>query len=378
MPLPSVRGQGAPPPPGMSLTEPWNSRRSLADLDPLAPGTEGNLGSNEGKSRTSVFWFVLVLGAGLMAPWNSWVLAYRYFDMVFNCHEGMEKNAECEEDSYHLVQYHFTTAFYVPTGLAVLLMLTRRGERVSIRARVVFALVLNVAVLLVVPAFVLAGTFSYIPRGGTPADSWVWYAMLGTITLSGINTGVLYGSLFSYITVLPARYTQACMAGVAMSGAVLDLTWVVIKLISGLLKIDNLEAKQHAQVISFFCISAGLSMACIPVFIKLRRSPLVAYFKEQQDKVKRTRPRLSQHMSADTGGTAGIEGGWDSGASINQGRFALGAMADDRVIFAGIKPYALSVMWNSRTIRSGSEQSDNSAPVHLLNAYSTVSDPTVC
>jgi hypothetical protein len=147
VPLPSVRGQGAPPPPGMSLTEPWNSRRSLADLDPLAPGTEGNLGSNEGKSRTSVFWFVLVLGAGLMAPWNSWVLAYRYFDMVFNCHEGMEKNAECEEDSYHLVQYHFTTAFYVPTGLAVLLMLTRRGERVSIRARVVFALVLNVAVL---------------------------------------------------------------------------------------------------------------------------------------------------------------------------------------------------------------------------------------
>lgn len=127
--------------------------------------------------KTSVYWFVFVLGAGIMAPWNSWVLAYRYFDLVrcpalhhcgvrkttaaschpilgmragcarhlatadasgrewwrrarqvFNCRGG----AVCAKDPYHWVQFHFTAFFYVAAALSTLLMLTRCGRRVSV------------------------------------------------------------------------------------------------------------------------------------------------------------------------------------------------------------------------------------------------------
>lgn len=73
----------------MSLHE-GLKRQSLGSFDPMAPGTEGRRGE---EGTTSVYWFILVLGTGIMAPWNSWVLAYRYFDMVFNCQTNEEVGA---------------------------------------------------------------------------------------------------------------------------------------------------------------------------------------------------------------------------------------------------------------------------------------------
>ena len=143
------------------------------------------------------------------------------------------------------MSYHFTAFFYLPAALAVLLMLTRAGHRVSIRARIVIALSLNVLVMFVVPIFVRFGTFSYVARGGTPADAWVWTSMLLAIVLSGLTTGILYGSMFSFISVLPPRYTQACMLGLALSGVLLSCAWVAVKGTCSLFGL-KLDERQHA------------------------------------------------------------------------------------------------------------------------------------
>ena len=245
------------------------------------------------------------------------------------------QGADCGDGRYHLVSYHFTAAFYLPAALAVLLMLTRAGNRVSIRARIVIALLLNVLVMFVVPIFVRFGTFSYVARGGTPADAWVWTSMLLAIVLSGLTTGILYGSMFSFISVLPPRYTQACMLGLALSGVLLSCAWVAVKGTCSLFGL-KLDERQHAEVILFFGSSGLFSLGCLPVFIKLLRSDLLAYFKEQSDKVARTQPRLSQHMQ--------IQG---DGVGLNRADGGKGGIAStDLAIITTIRSHALAVTWN--------------------------------
>ena len=87
------------------------------DFDPLAPAATVY---DSGRTNTA-YWCCVVLGSGVVFPWNSWILAYRYFDVVFGA------------DRY--VEYSFTLCYYLPAVLAILAML-RSGERVSIRARI--------------------------------------------------------------------------------------------------------------------------------------------------------------------------------------------------------------------------------------------------
>ena len=121
----------------------------LGELDPLAPGD----GVAAAGARRA-YWLTVLLGSGTLAPWNAWLLAYRYFDTVF----GQERD----------VQYVFTACYYAPTALVILLMLrpSRLMGRLSTRARIVIAYSVNVVLLLLVPLFVAMGTFSWDARGG--------------------------------------------------------------------------------------------------------------------------------------------------------------------------------------------------------------------
>jgi len=160
----------------------------LGDIDPLAPG-RGVAQSGGVRAK----WLIGLMGAGTLAPWNAWLLAYGYFDTVFGEHYN--------------IAYVFTVCYFAPTALTILLMLRRTPlSRISVRARIVFAYITNTLLLLVPVVLVLLGTFDPEPRGGTPPDAFPW--MVVVIVLSGMTTGILYGSLFSYITILPPSYTQ--------------------------------------------------------------------------------------------------------------------------------------------------------------------------
>ena len=53
----------------------------LGDIDPLAPGRGV---AQSGGLRAK--WLIGLMGAGTLAPWNAWLLAYGYFDTVFGEH----------------------------------------------------------------------------------------------------------------------------------------------------------------------------------------------------------------------------------------------------------------------------------------------------
>ena len=57
----------------------------LGELDPLAPGD----GVAAAGARRA-YWLTVLLGSGTLAPWNAWLLAYRYLDTVF----GQERDVQ--------------------------------------------------------------------------------------------------------------------------------------------------------------------------------------------------------------------------------------------------------------------------------------------
>ena len=308
----------------------------LGELDPLAPGD----GVAAAGARRA-YWLTVLMGSGTLAPWNAWLLAYRYFDTVF----GQARD----------VQYVFTACYYTPAALVVLLMLrpSQVMRRLSTRARIVFAYSVNVVLLMMVPLFVVLGTFSWDPRGGTPNDAWV--PMIVVVTLSGLTTGILYASLFSYITMLPQHYTQGCMSGLAASGAGLAVLKILAMLIfggeSGTSQDHENDAEaslaQHAEVVVFFVLAAATSLACIFAFGLLRNSDVVKHYDTRRAAGRGARHSLQAHILAEAadGGSA-----WGTAA----GRTSFGrnstvmnnAAISDRLILASIKTYAFAVLWN--------------------------------
>lgn len=303
--------------------------RMLGELDPLAPG--------DGVAATGArraYWLTVLMGSGTLAPWNAWLLTYRFFDTVF----GHERD----------VQYVFTACYYTPAALVVLLMLrpSRLQGRISTRARIVFAFSFNVVLLLLVPVFVVLGTFSWDPRGGTPNDAWA--PMVAVVTLSGLSTGMLYASLFSYITVLPQQYTQACMSGLAASGAGMAVVRMMVKMMFGHDSDANHDVDvneyQHAEVVAFFIMAAAISLGCIVAFALLRNSDVVKHYDTRRTAGRSARHSLQTHIIKSTDSTSG----WGASSSTSFGRTSMVAngSASDKVILTSIKSYAFAVLWN--------------------------------
>lgn len=301
----------------------------LGEIDPLAPGD----GIAAAGARRA-YWLTVLMGSGTLAPWNAWLLAYNYFDTVFG--QGRD------------VQYVFTACYYAPAALVVLLMLrpSQVMRRLSTRARIVLSYSVNVVLLLVVPLFVVAGTFSWDPRGGTPDDAWV--PMIVVVTVSGLSTGILYASLFSYITMLPQQYTQACMSGLAASGAGLALVRILAKLIFGSGSETshdhekNAEASlaQHAEVVVFFGLAAATSLACIVAFSLLRKSDVVKHYDTRRTAGRSARHSLQAHILSESDGASS----W--GGAAGRTSMSIKATTSDRVILTSIKTYAFAVLWN--------------------------------
>jgi hypothetical protein len=303
----------------------------LGELDPLAPGD----GVAAAGARRA-YWLTVLMGSGTLAPWNAWLLAYNYFDTVF----GQKRD----------VQYVFTACYFGPAALVVLLMLrpSQVMRRLSTRARIVLSYSINVVLLVVVPLFVVAGTFSWDPRGGTPDDAWV--PMIVVVTVSGLSTGILYASIFSYITMLPQHYTQACMSGLAASGAGLALVRILAKLTLGgdsetshdHEKDAKASLAQHAEVVVFFGLAAATSLACIVAFGLLRKSDVVKHYDTRRTAGRGARHSLQAHILAESDGTSS----WGAGTSFGRTSMVMNATTSDRVILTSIKTYAFAVLWN--------------------------------
>lgn len=137
-----------------------------------------------------------ILGAGILLPWNSFINAVDYFDVLYpNTHTDRV----------------FALAYMIPC-LIVLLLLTFYGQQYSSRSRINSGFLTYLAVFLFVP---LMDAVWIRGNKGTKATH---YLTVASALVLGIADALVQASLVGLAGELPERYMQSLIAGTAASG----------------------------------------------------------------------------------------------------------------------------------------------------------------
>ena len=138
----------------------------------------------------------LLLGAGYLVPWNAYITAIDYFELLYP--RGQ-------------IGRVFSILYMVPAVFSILLI-TAFGRNIPSHIRVNAGLVLFIAMLLLVP---LMNIFFIPDNTGTGATYGV---TIFAVVVNGIADALVQGSIVGSTGELPERYMQALMVGTAISG----------------------------------------------------------------------------------------------------------------------------------------------------------------
>eukprot|EP01006_Ploeotia_vitrea_P017716 TRINITY_DN48955_c0_g1_i1.p1 TRINITY_DN48955_c0_g1~~TRINITY_DN48955_c0_g1_i1.p1 ORF type:complete len:518 (+),score=293.41 TRINITY_DN48955_c0_g1_i1:115-1668(+) len=191
--------------------------------------------------------FVLV-GAGLLFPWNSVISAVDYWKIHF-------------PDAPAL--FYFSIS-YQTLNMLGLVLVVRYGQRFSFRSRIV-------------PGFVcfLIGT------AALPFTTSLTIA-IGIAGMLGAVDAVVQGSIFGMAGMFSPRYLAALMAGQGVAGVGVSVLRIISKLI---IPQNDAGIKQSTYI--FFALSCVVVILCIAGYLLvLERSPVTKYFLDKPSRAR--------------------------------------------------------------------------------------------
>jgi len=219
-----------------------------------SPDTYGSLpeadervlqGARSSSEEKAVYNLLLLLGAGLLFPWNAWIGAADYF-----------------EDQYksYYPQFSFPVAYNL-ISVPILWYLAKArssSSHLDYGFHIVLWYFVGGCVLMSVPLLTLAeGEISAGVRFGITAFG---------VFVTGIGTSMLYGCLFAFFAPMDRLYTQALMSGMGVAGLIVGGLRIITKA-----SVDNL--KTSATI--YFLISALVMFSCILGFKYVTRTKIV-------------------------------------------------------------------------------------------------------
>jgi len=188
---------------------------------------------------------IVLLGAGILFPWNSWITAVDYFSAA---------HPDASIDRL------FSVCYMIPAlvGLAPVL---QYADRLSSLVRVEAGFLAYMACLLVVPfGNALTGSVS-LP------------VTLVAVFLTGIADAVVQGSLYGFVAPLPAEYTQALTTGASLSGLAVSVLRIATK---AALPATFAGMRRSAHI--YFICSTAVVVACIVVHRLVHGSRLYRHY----------------------------------------------------------------------------------------------------
>ncbi|KAL4434383.1 hypothetical protein ABPG75_000824 [Micractinium tetrahymenae] len=190
----------------------------------------------------------LLLGCGTLFPWNALITAANYWEARY---PGKHTD-------------RLLTVAYLPINLVVIAAMVHWHARMRPVLRIVTGLVGFTLAIAAVPLLDLA-----------PASSGTLAVLLLLVAACGLCDGLAQGALFGEAARLPPRFTQALIAGTAVSGVVVSVLRVVTK---ATLPDTEQGLRQSANL--YFAIAALVCAACTVVYsYVLPRLPAVQQYK---------------------------------------------------------------------------------------------------
>eukprot|EP00803_Ostreobium_quekettii_P008143 evm.model.scf_818.8 EVM.evm.TU.scf_818.8 scf_818:48538-54200(+) len=197
--------------------------------------------------------FVL-LGAGVLAPWNAFITAVDYFAEVYPGGHMDRKITVC----------------YMPAMLITMLVVIRFHTMLSSRLRMIVGFAGFTVLLMAVP--VVDALFVKESSAPPIAQALTLAAVCGTGILDGLAQGAVLGDA----AYLPAKYQQAFASGTAVSGVLISLLRIFTKLGFG----DSWLGLRRSTMLYFIAALAVTSLCLFLAAYVVPRLPTVLYYRD--------------------------------------------------------------------------------------------------
>ena len=171
----------------------WVVGQAGADKEENQPLTAAAVPKDDYNIAYLIFF---LLGAGFLLPWNSFISAVDYFDVLYP-HSHIDRV--------------FSLAYMIPCFI-FLVALTFYGQSYPSRLRV------NLGISVFLAVFVFVPVMDEVWITGNKGTKTTHVLTVGSASVLGLCDALVQGSLVGSAGELPERYMQALIAGTAASG----------------------------------------------------------------------------------------------------------------------------------------------------------------
>lgn len=223
-------------------------------------------GRNNIAGYRPAYWIFILLGVGVLLPWNTFISAPDYFNMLYGPN----------------ILFYFSMAYSYP-NLIGLVAMVKYGAKLSFRALTIPSFTLYTVVLVVVPLLY------YIVGSGMAG-------MVLTITavfFVGLANAVCQAGVFGFAGFLPSEFTQGAMSGNGIAGVLVCVIRIITKL-----SMPNDDSGIRDSTLVFFMIGAFVIVLTIASIFVLMKLP---YVKENAELRNESVGLLSSSASASAG-----------------------------------------------------------------------------
>ncbi|KAL3138213.1 hypothetical protein ABBQ38_005434 [Trebouxia sp. C0009 RCD-2024] len=192
----------------------------------------------------------LLLGSGLLFPWNAFITAADYFESEFP-----GRHAD-----------RLITVCYLPTTLVMLLVMIHYNHRTNIALRISGGMAGFCLSMIAVPLL------DAITVRQSPLP-----VILLFVVFVGLCDGVAQGAIFGDVALLPPKYTQAVVTGTAVSGVAVSL----LRLLTKAALPDSAEGLRRSSGV-YFAASACVCAVCFVLYACILPTlPFVQYHRKK-------------------------------------------------------------------------------------------------
>ena len=188
---------------------------------------------------------MVILGTGVLMAWNSFISAFDYFSERFG----------------NNIEFRISCAFNYPS-LIMLFVSVRYAASWSVSTRIAATYSISLVMLVVTPCLSLLG-LSY--------DVELWLTLFA-VFITGVCTGVVFGTVLGFASLFPSSYITAAMSGIGLSGIVAAALRIVTKA-----SLPNTEKGLRESTFIYFSLAGLVLAVCITLYFAMLRHPFVKY-----------------------------------------------------------------------------------------------------
>lgn len=212
----------------------------------------------------AAYWVYVLLGLGVLYPWNSFLTSLDYFFTVYP-----DRNID---RMYGITKAHSTpttnktrfTIIYFPSNLVLLTACTLFHKRMSLKGRICsgYAMLVLAVMMPVITNYAILG-------GSLTGTSLTFALVLVGAALAGMGDGLAQGAVFADSSVLPPLYIQAVSVGTAAAGVLIFALRCVTKCTRDHAR-DHMRISQHYARSGFRRHARGAAQRCHGVLFHRR------------------------------------------------------------------------------------------------------------